>query len=488
MVIFAAWLLKITWEPATASAVRGTILGGRVRLSGLELPALLFAFVVLLQLVPLPPSVMRIVSPRTAGIYEQSLPGYGEPGDPSFKELPQWLQSDADPVAGGVEALPPDREAISRALPEEAFDLSHSAWRPISLTPSDTKRALAVYLAYLALFIVAFNHLANRPLVSRYIYILAGLAGIISLLGILQNLTPRADYKLYWWRSVGQEFYSFGPFANANHFAGWMEMVLPLSAGLCVMVWLRPTARANLSGNLLQRTDRTFSGAVILGFITIVSCAALVISKSRGGIIAFAGALIIFCFVSFAGGRLRMRTAAVALLILLAALAMAAWVDWPVLSDRYGTLGNIEEEPSFLFRLAASKRTLRMAADFPLLGTGLGTFEEAYYLYTPGTSARILGKAHNDYAQVISECGLLGLLALGWGLAILIMKGLGPGLARGGSAFSYPVRGAAIGVLALLLHSFADFNLQIYSNGLLFVFLCSFLMRDRFDVLQRARR
>ena len=122
------------------------------------------------------------------------------------------------------------------------------------------------------------------------------------------------------------------------------------------------------------------------------------------------------------------------------------------------------------------------------MGTGFGTFEEAYYLYTPGTSSRILGKAHNDYAQVTAECGLLGILALGWGLVILLMRGLGPGLVRGGSAFRYPVRGAAVGVLALLLHSFADFNLQIYSNGLLFVFLCAFLMRDRLHVLQRGRR
>ncbi len=488
MLVFAVWLLKITWAPAPLPPPKGrAILGGRVSLSGLELPALLFAVVVALQLIPLPPSLMRIISPRTAEIYAQSLPGYGQAGEPSFSELPQWLQSDPNPVAGGVQALPPDKEAISQALPEEVFDLAHPAWRPISLTPADTRRALEVYLAYVAFFIVAFNHLVRRPVIIRYLYGLVGLAGILSLLGILQDLTPGAEAKLYWWRSTIPGYYSFGPFANANSFAGWMEMVLPIAAGLTVMVWVRQKARSDRSASLLEQTGRTMSAVTFLGFITIISLVALVVSKSRGGILAFAAALAILCLLYILGGGLKLRTAAVALTAMLAALAMAAWIDWSALSSRYSTIGEGQENPSFQFRLATSRRTLEMAADFPLLGTGFGTFEEAYYLYTPGTSSKVLGRAHNDYAQVAAECGLLGLLAVGWGLVVLLVRGLGPGLLRPGSEFRYPVRGAAVGVLALLLHSFADFNLQIYSNGLLFVFLCALLMRDRVHVLQHGR-
>jgi O-antigen ligase len=169
-----------------------------------------------------------------------------------------------------------------------------------------------------------------------------------------------------------------------------------------------------------------------------------------------------------------------------AAAAIAVWIDWAAISDRYGTLGEGQENQSLQFRLTTSKRTLEMAADFPVFGTGFGTFEEAYYLYTPGTSSRVLRRAHNDYAQIAAESGLPGVLLLGWGLVVLMMRGLGPGLMRLGSPFRYPIRGVAVGVLALLLHSFADFNLQIYSNGLLFVFLCAVLMRDRVQVLRHT--
>jgi hypothetical protein len=61
-------------------------------------------------------------------------------------------------------------------------------------------------------------------------------------------------------------------------------------------------------------------------------------------------------------------------------------------------------------------------------------------------------------------------------------------LLRRRSAALYVVRGAAIGVTALMLHSFVDFNLQIYSNSLLFVFLAAILMRDRVEELVAADR
>ena len=249
-VVFAAWVLKLTWSPAPwrGPGEPRAILGGRVLLSGLELPALLFAAVVLLQLIPLPPSVLRVVSPRTAEIFAQSLPGYGESADPSFAGLPRWLQSDPSPEAGGVPALPPDPDKAARALPPEVFDLPHPAWRPLSLTPAHTRRALQFFLAHLMLFVVAFNQLGDRQRVRKYLFVLAGLGGLISVSGILQNLT--AGNAIYGWRMPGPN-YSFGPFFNANSFAGWMEMALPVSAGLAVMVW-ESQRRAGRSAGLLR--------------------------------------------------------------------------------------------------------------------------------------------------------------------------------------------------------------------------------------------
>jgi O-antigen ligase len=483
MLVCAAWILKITWGPAPLQKERSSILGGRLRLSGLELPAILFAAVVAAQLVPLPASWIQLISPRTAEIYAEALPGFGGAEDSSFTELPAWLQEDPDAKAGDVPALPPDPQATSQAQPQEMFDVRLPAWRTISLTPAHTWRSLQIYLAHLAVFIVLFNQLVDRRRLQRFLFVLAGLVGFLAVEGILQDLT--APGKLYWWRSASSG-YSFGPFVSHNSFAGWMEMALPVCAGLAVMLWERQRREGNLSVSLLEQVGRMYAAVVVLSFTAIIGLVAFVIAKSRGGFLAISGAIAMFFIARLLAGHFRLRTVSVALVAALSVAALTAWIGGQQVWERYTTLSEMEKEPSIVSRISTSKKTLEMAADFPVLGSGLGTFEEAYFLYTPGTSYKIFRRAHNDYAQVAAECGLLGLLAVGWALWILIGKGLVPGIARVGSARRWVVQGAAVGLLALLLHSFVDFNLHIYSNSILFIFLCAILLRDRSSVLQRS--
>jgi O-antigen ligase len=258
-----------------------------------------------------------------------------------------------------------------------------------------------------------------------------------------------------------------------------MEMALPVTIGLAAMIWGRQRSGRPASGRLVDQAGRGFAGFTILAFVIVIGLTAFVVAKSRGGFLAFSAAVGVCLLVMWSARRLSLRIVAAAVIVLLATAALAAWIDFPELVDRYGTLGDVGSDPSFLARIDFSRHTLRMAADFPAFGTGLGTFAEAYDLYTPGTSHVALRRAHNDYAQVFAECGFGGLIAALWAVVTLMVRGLGAGLVRRGSPFRWTVTGAAVGVLALLLHSAVDFNLQIYSNSVLFVILCAFLMRDR---------
>jgi len=79
-------------------------------------------------------------------------------------------------------------------------------------------------------------------------------------------------------------------------------------------------------------------------------------------------------------------------------------------------------------------------------------------------------------------------LAMLWALGLLLSRGVIGGLVRRQRSSTWYVQPAVIGVLALLLHSFVSFNWQIYSNGMLFVFLCGVLMRCRTDAMAGAGR
>lgn len=473
-----AWVLSLVWSrpPDGAGSGPGALFSGRVRLSGLEWPALAFVLVVAFQLVPLPASWVRTISPRTAEIYRDSLPGYGH--SETLAELPRWLQEDPAPQAGGVPALPPDPDAVTRAVPEEVFDLPQSEWRTISLTPAYTRRALEVFIAHLVVFFVAYQRFGMRERALRYCLVLAGMTGLLAALGLAQDLTDTT--RVYWWRpSSGTS--PFGPFVSNNNFAGWMEMGLPVSLGLAAWLWIRHRSRQDHADRLVIQVGRSFSALVFVTLFAVFGLTAFLFARSRGGLLALAAALVLFAVVHAGRGRLRAPVVLALISIVLVVAVIGVWVGGSDLLDRYATLARPGDEPSFRFRLAAAGQTLRMAKDFPVLGTGLGTFEEAFYLYSPGTSFKVLRRSHNDYAQLVAECGLLGGVVFAWALGVLIVRGLAPALRRDGGAFRWPVRGAAVAVLALLFHSFVDFNLQIYSNSLLFVFLCALLMRDARD-------
>jgi O-antigen ligase len=104
-------------------------------------------------------------------------------------------------------------------------------------------------------------------------------------------------------------------------------------------------------------------------------------------------------------------------------------------------------------RLDITKDSLRMFAHRPLLGWGLGTFPTA---------------AHNDYAQLLVEMGLLGFGLMIWFLIRLYQYGL-PTSRRWEFQWDWAVSLAALlGCTGILVHSLVDFNLQIPANAVFF--------------------
>jgi len=62
---------------------------------------------------------------------------------------------------------------------------------------------------------------------------------------------------------------------------------------------------------------------------------------------------------------------------------------------------------------------------------------------------------------------------------LLIRRGIAAAIVRRSDDFQPIVVALATGITALLIHELVDFNLQIYSNSVLFVFLGAVLLRHR---------
>jgi len=115
-----------------------------------------------------------------------------------------------------------------------------------------------------------------------------------------------------------------------------------------------------------------------------------------------------------------------------------------------------------------------MIRERPLLGFGPGTFPFTFFMFQPPATPGWYNMAHNDYVHFIAEMGILLPVIMIWMIVALFRHGFlklrSPSLLLRGATL-----GSMAGVLAILCHSYIDFNLHIPANGLFFTILAALI-------------
>jgi O-antigen ligase len=123
-------------------------------------------------------------------------------------------------------------------------------------------------------------------------------------------------------------------------------------------------------------------------------------------------------------------------------------------------------------RMQVTKAVGVMIADRPLLGFGPGTFAYSFFKYQPAGIQGWYNMAHNDYAHFTAELGIIFPAIMIWAIIAFFKQGLMKLKSR-----TLVVRalslGSMAGIVAILFHSFVDFNLHIPANALFFTVLCA---------------
>lgn len=474
-VMAGLWLCRLIWTRPTSRPARSfrnadptiEILGYRFIRNGLGVPIALFIALILVQIVPLPPYAVRLISPAAAQAFSRALPGYADGGPVAFTGLDTWLVRNDDGISkdSGVVArllaTPGDLP-----LPQK---LTFSASRPLSLYPFATLGRLLMLLALTMAFLVVTNAIRSRPQNERVLWVVALTGLAMSVLGVVQLL--QWNGKIYWFYPASDDASPFGPFFNHNHFAAYLEMAIPLTLGLFLQS--------------IRRAPDELARLVLSGFSLVVMLTALLLCGSRGAILALSSAVVLYGVVMLARrqmGRLEWMVGAIALAM---AVSFAAWIGLPHLTEttrKLHSMAEFESEPSLSARLVGWAYTLRILRDYPIVGSGLGTFAEAWIHYYPPGTANVWKEAHNDYLQVAAETGLAGAALLVWGLWRFTRRYLFRlPIASAGDwpADIHVQHGIAIGLLSILLHSCVDFSLQVASISLLFVVLSAIMVGDR---------
>lgn len=331
----------------------------------------------------------------------------------------------------------------------------------ISVDPFLTYQA-AVNLLALAVFVsCALLALDSAVRIEQAAAVLFWFAFALSVFGMIQSFTGTRE--IYWIRESPVVNF-FGPFVNKNHFAGLIEVLLPLGLG-------------PLLTGAVPRDRR-----LMTLFVVTVILVAVALSRSRGGMLAIAAqvavliALTILARRTSTGGGHRAPAFAAILAVIVLVGAGVGWLGAGPISESLTTLPSAVADQSETSRLEIWKATVSLISEHPIVGSGLGAYGTAILRHWPATEYATLLYAHNDYLQVVADAGIPGAL-----LAILFVGVLGVALLRSVHITDPGLRGVAIGAgvgcIGLLIHSVVDFNLQIPSNAIAFLFASVMLVR-----------
>jgi O-antigen ligase len=282
----------------------------------------------------------------------------------------------------------------------------------------------------------------------------------------VQGVAPNG--KLYWMRQPLLGGWIYGPYVNHNHYAGLMEMLVPIPMVIAVS-HLAPEKTRIIAGT---------AAAVMVGTIFL--------SGSRGGMLA------IFVELATLGSLLYRRKKEVRIALGVAAFAVVLvslllWLGGKELTTRVTSISTeARGEISGGMRLNIDRDTSRMFTHRPMLGWGLGTFPVVYPQFRSFYTNFFVNEAHNDYLQLLAEMGLFGFATMTWFLFIVFRQ-----VRRKAFKWTSDVSGAltlacALGVLGILIHSLVDFNLQVPANAALFYVFCA--MASAPPLLQRSRK
>jgi hypothetical protein len=407
--VFALWLLLKFREG-----------GSEPRLPRVAFFLLLLVAVVALQVAPLPRAVLSLLSPETVRLYDSFAPGGPR----------QWLC--------------------------------------ISLYPGATIEELFKLLAYAAVFVVVLDRCRSKERVLALVRTIVLMGCFLSVFAFLQRMTWNG--RLYWIYPVSERLqpstdYIWGPYVNHNHFAGYLEIAIPLCLGLIfyhalrISLPLQPSLLRTVQE--IMRSDRY---AAISGYFlaAVVMAGALLGSLSRGGILGFAASVAVFVLLIRSRRSFRRRQFLLAAFGVVVATAIVA-ASWDRIEGRFGEI----IEPDKIKRMDIWSDAAAIVRAFPLVGTGQGTFVSISPHFQTKHSTLLFEHAENDYLEQLTDTGLAGV-----SLLVMLMIIFFRDTVRNWRRCSRPSAkavgaGGIAACVAIAVHSMTDFNMRIPANALL---------------------
>ena len=358
-----------------------------------------------------------------------------------------------------VSAVSPARVALADNLPAGVTGFQKDM--ALTVNSYETLIALLRFVCYLLVFLLAVRSYQQGGDQKGLVSALIGIGLFEALYGTVQYLTGWQYIFHYKKMFYVQE--ATGTYINRNHYAGLLEMVLPfVVAGILLRARLHDSDRQTFWRRLIisPHSSRILRDVILFAVLLV----GLIFSRSRMGIMAAVLGIALTAAIVFLQGH---RSALIVLLFVLAfATVYATWIGLAPVIERFEVLGEpgaFEED-----RLPLWRDTLALIHDFPLVGTGLGTFSWASMHYQSTFLNMRYGHAHSDYLEFAADFGIPAAILFWVSLWSLLVKVARQALRLERTNDRVLAAGCAGAMASLLIHSITDFNLQVPANAFLF--------------------
>jgi O-antigen ligase len=288
-------------------------------------------------------------------------------------------------------------------------------WTGRTASAFETRIAVARWGALLAVFICGLVFFQDARAHRWFRSAMLWFGFLVAIAATLQTFT--GEGKVFWMFRAEYTERAMGPILYRSHYAAFIEIVLPMA----------------IYGSMTRRRE-----SLLYASMAAAMYASVIASGSRGGFILTSAEIVVVAALLWLQGRAPGR--AIGRSVALVALLLAVFtllVGWGRIWERLHT-----PDP-FAIRRELATSSMRMIADRPWFGFGLGTWPVVYPAYAIIDTGLFANRAHDDWLEWTADGGL----PFGIAMATLLVWCLRPAFR---SAWG-------VGVVAVFVHATGDY-------------------------------
>jgi putative inorganic carbon (HCO3(-)) transporter len=340
--------------------------------------------------------------------------------------------------------------------------LTHNSVFYLSTDYGQSQIALLKSVSYFCLFTATLMLVKDIKTLKTILVVILIAAAAQALYGTLEVLVG-VKHSLVFGLPVKDEV--TGSFVYKNHFANYI--MLGLSAGIGIMVAsLQETQTGNAKDFMRSIALTLLGNKALIRICLAIMVIALVMSKSRMGNVAFFASMTICGVIALALIRNRNRglTILIVSMFIIDMFILSAWFGLDKVQERLAQTNLAQES-----RDEVVIDAMPIVLDFPLIGSGGGSFYSIFPQYKVAQVHSFYDHAHNDYLQMAIEYGVAATLLLALLVGLSLYKALHAMKHRKMSIMKGAAFASCMAIIGMLIHMTVDFPLQAPANAGYFV-------------------